>query len=216
MKRRKPNITAYWIAFSDLLMNLFLIFLVLYGSASDTNQLEKENQQLKQALAELKVNEQQFNTIKEIEAAIQELPEDLFEYDHVYKRYQLKRQIQFEIGSDIIVNLDDVYYLNRVGTEILSLVEKLQDKYKDKDIRYVIIIEGMASKDDYYDNDRLSYQRALSVSKLWKRNGIIFNENICEVQISGSGIGGIGRDTLNEAKNQRILIQILPKIGKLN
>ena len=33
--------------------------------------------------------------------------------------------------------------------------------------------------------------------------------------ISGSGEGGAGRDPIDEEKNQRFLIQIIPKIGEL-
>ena len=30
---------------------------------------------------------------------------------------------------------------------------KEDPKYKDMDITYLVVIEGMASKDNYYDND---------------------------------------------------------------
>lgn len=213
MKRRR-NLTAYWIAFSDLLMNLFIIFLVLYGSTPDTTALEKKNQELKKTLEQMKITEEQYKVVQEIETAIHQLPEDLFEYDSQFKRYKLKKQIQFEALSDIIQNQEDRDYLKRVGTAIRDLVEDLKYRFNDKDIRYVVIIEGMASKDFYEKNDELSYRRALAVSKLWKENNIIFDENICELQIAGSGIGGIGRDNY-EPNNQRILIQILPKIGRL-
>lgn len=207
MRKKQQNITAYWIAFSDLLMNLFIIFLVLYGSSPDTRQLKQENETLKKKIAVL---DQQFKMLEEIETAIQNLPNDLFSYDSTFKRYKLKRQIQFDALSDAIYKQEDIDYLNRVGIAIQDLVEKLK-KINDKDIRYVVIIEGMASKDLYQNNDELSYRRALAVSKLWKQNGIYFDENICELQIAGSGIGGIGRDSY-EPNNQRILIQILPKI----
>lgn len=215
MKSNKRNLTPYWIAFSDLLMNLFLIFLVLYSSAPNMEDLEQENESLKRELAQIKINEQQYKVIQEIETAIQELPSDLFEYDPIYKRYKLKRQIQFEVLSDVIYKPQDMDYLYRVGNEIHNLIERLKNQFNDKDIRYVVIIEGMASKDFYEKNDELSYRRALAVSKLWKQIGINFDENICELQIAGSGIGGIGRDNY-EPNNQRILIQILPKIGKVN
>ena len=89
------------------------------------------------------------------------------------------------------------------------------------DITYLVVIEGMASKDSYHDNDALSYKRALSLYYLWKRNGISFEKSQCEVQISGSGIRGRGRfnddgnNPEDEVKNQRIIIQIVPKIGNL-
>ena len=94
-------------------------------------------------------------------------------------------------------------------------------KYKDMDITYLVVIEGMASKDNYYDNDALSYKRALSLYYLWRRNGISFEKSQCEVQISGSGIRGRGRynadgeSPRDEVRNQRIIIQIVPKIGNI-
>lgn len=100
-------------------------------------------------------------------------------------------------------------------------VMKDDPKYKDMDITYLVVIEGMASKDSYFDNDALSYKRALSLYYLWRRNGISFEKSQCEVQISGSGIRGRGRFNEDgnspgeEVKNQRIIIQIVPKIGNL-
>lgn len=83
-------------------------------------------------------------------------------------------------------------------------------------MKYLIIIEGMASKDNYSLNYQLSYERALSLFRFWENQGIIFDPKICEIQIAGSGIGGI-RDYYNdeEYKNQRFLIQIVPKIGEI-
>jgi hypothetical protein len=102
-------------------------------------------------------------------------------------------------------------------------------------ISYLVVIEGMASRDNYYDNDGLSYRRALSLYYLWKKNGISFEQSQCEVQISGSGIRGIrpyNTDYYNavrlgdsdadskfnlqeEKKNQCIIIQIIPKISSI-
>ena len=94
-------------------------------------------------------------------------------------------------------------------------------QYKSMDITYLVVIEGMASKDNYYDNDGLSYKRALSLYYLWKRNGISFEKSQCEVQVAGSGIRGRGRynesnmNPEDEVKNQRIIIQIVPKISHI-
>ena len=74
----------------------------------------------------------------------------------------------------------------------------------------------MASKDAYKENYPLSYKRALMVKNLWENQGIEFDQSVCELQIAGSGTGGIGRyDEKIESKNQRILIQIMPKIGNI-
>ena len=109
----------------------------------------------------------------------------------------------------------------------MKVVEQLNEKknnpdFNKMDITYLVLIEGMASKDSYYDNDRLSYTRALMLYYLWKRNGIDFENSQCEVQVSGSGVRGLGRYNSDgsspeeEYLNQRILIQIIPKIGKID
>ena len=75
----------------------------------------------------------------------------------------------------------------------------------------------MSSKDPYSYNDELSYKRSLALAKFWKKNNVEFDQTVCELQIAGSGLGGIGRYTGNEEyKNQRFLIQIVPKIGELD
>ena len=136
-----------------------------------------------------------------------------------FKRFTLNRQIHFEKGSSEI-NAADVVYLHSVGKCVMDLIQKLKKKYNHDNIKYMIVIEGMASKSHYYldsyrNNDVLSYQRSLSLLKMWKENGIDFDPNICEVQVAGSGESGIGRDTIDEAANQRFLIQVIPKIGEI-
>ena len=65
-------------------------------------------------------------------------------------------------------------------------------------------------------NYELSYERALSLySACGRRKDSTFDPNRVEVMISGSGEGGVGRDMIDETKNQRFLIQIIPKIGEL-
>jgi hypothetical protein len=86
---------------------------------------------------------------------------------------------------------------------------------KEKNIRYLVLIEGQASLDRYSRNFELSYERALSLLEFWEDNNVNLRklEN-CELVLSGSGTGGVPRDK-NESKNQRFLIQIIPKIGTL-
>ncbi len=79
--------------------------------------------------------------------------------------------------------------------------------------------EGMASKNNYGLNFELSYERALSLYKLWKAKitGIIFNPRFCEIQIAGSGMEGIRQYSGDkEYINQQFLIQIIPKMGKIS
>lgn len=193
----------FWPSFTDLMTSLFFIMLVLYV----LTYLKLKNQQ--------KATEFQLNKIKEIQAAVKELPQKYFQYDSVYKRFSLVQNVEFEKGNDIIKTQYE-QYLVEVGGSIRSLIDTLKSKYSKQDIKYVVIIEGMASNDDYNDNFPLSYKRAWSVLKLWENRKIHLDPKVCEVQIAGSGIGGIGRFNVNEEyKNQRILIQIVPKIGEI-
>ena len=193
----------FWPSFTDLMTSLFFIMLVLYV----LTYLKLTNQQ--------RATEQQLNKIKEIQAAVKELPQDYFQYDSEYKRFSLVQNIEFERGKDIIKPIYEKYLID-VGVSIKDLISNLKSKYAQQDIKYVVIIEGMASNDNYIDNYPLSYKRAWAVMKLWQRENVMPDQSVCEVQVAGSGTGGIGRFPNNEEfKNQRILIQIVPKIGEI-
>lgn len=201
MKTRESGF--FWPSFTDLMTSLFFVMLVLYA----LTYIKLTNQQ--------KATEKQLNEIKDIQAAVKELPKQYFAYDSIYKRFSLVRNIEFDDKKDIIKE-KDIQYLIDVGNSIKKLIETLKIKYSNQDIKYVVIIEGMASMDNYTDNFPLSYKRAWAVQKLWQLNQIMPDQSVCEVHISGSGTGGIGRFINGEEKkNQRILIQIVPKIGKI-
>jgi outer membrane protein OmpA-like peptidoglycan-associated protein len=162
-----------------------------------------------------KATEQQLNKIREIQSAVKELPKEYFVYDSIFKRFSLVRNIEFEPREDIIKE-KDIQYLVDVGNSIRTLIQTLKNQYANQDIKYVVIIEGMASSDNYLDNFPLSYKRAWAVQKLWQQRGIMPDQSVCEIQVAGSGTGGIGRfPGTEERKNQRILIQIVPKIGEI-
>ncbi|MAN25747.1 MULTISPECIES: hypothetical protein [Flavobacteriaceae] len=193
----------FWPSFTDLMTSLFFIMLVLYV----LTYLKLTNQQ--------RATEQQLNKIKEIQAAVKELPQDYFQYDSEYKRFSLVQNIEFKSGQDIIKPMYEQYLID-VGVSIKDLISNLKSEYAQQDIKYVVIIEGMASNDNYFDNYPLSYKRAWAVMKLWQRENVMPDQSVCEVQVAGSGTGGIGRFPNNEEfKNQRILIQIVPKIGEI-
>ena len=195
----------FWIGYSDLMTSLFFVMLVLFTVTIGYLQYEK------------KITEEQLERVKEIQASVEELPDEYFTYQAKYKRFKLNKQIQFGIGDNEI-ETGYYKYLNDVGDKIVELIEKVssQEKYKGMDIKYLLIIEGMASKDNYSRNYELSYERALALYRLWIKQGIVFNPDVCEIQIAGSGTGGIrefsGKD---EKKNQQFLIHIVPKIGKI-
>lgn len=198
----KRQTNFFWPSYTDLMTSLFFIMLVLYVLT------------FVQLKLNAKATEDQLKKIKEIQTAVENLPKNFFEYQPDFKRFTLKKRISFDTG-DSKINPNDYEYLINVGNSIKSLISDLTQKYSNENIKYLIVIEGMASNDKYLYNYQLSYERALSLIILWKKNNILFDENICELQIAGSGTGGVGRDE-TEDNNQRFLIQIIPKIGKLD
>ena len=200
---KNKNSGFFWTSYSDLMTSLFFIMLVLYVLTYIMLKLQQQ------------ATENELKEIKEITTATNKLPSKYFDFQEEFKRFSLKEQIQFNTGDSKI--LTGYYsYLMAVGKSIDSLITELKNKYKEQNIKYLIVIEGMASNDGYQFNHELSYLRALSLYKFWRLNGIVFDPKICELQIAGSGTGGVGRYSgTDEVKNQRFLIQIIPKINKL-
>jgi len=194
----------FWASYADLMTSLFFIMLVLFVLAIA---MMKRQQQ---------ATERQLRKIIEIQSAVKELPKDYFAYDSIYKRFSLIENVEFVINTDILKKQSDEKYLVNVGFSIKKLIDTLKVKYQNQDIKYLILIEGMSSGDNYKNNYLLSYARAWAVKKLWDANNIKLDPAICEIQISGSGTGGVGRyPKINDKKNQRILIQVIPKIGAI-
>lgn len=168
---------------------------------------------------QLATTKSELKKIKEIQTATQNLPKEYFTYQKKYKRFNLKEKIDFKEYEHRITDANDIKYLKSVGNSIKKLVDSLResDIKKGLDIKYQVVIEGMASKDNYYRNFELSYERALSVYKLWKKNNIVFDPEECEIQIAGSGTDGVREFSGKEEKrNQQILIHIVPKIGEID
>lgn len=226
----KKKQSFFWVSYSDLMTSLFFIMLLLFVLASGGMYLDKE------------ATEEQLRKIEEIQEAVKQLPTQYFEEDKKNHRWTLKKEFSpaFKERDANIYALNDTAKLVEVGNSLIEVIKKLNylketSKYKDMNISYLVVIEGMASRDNYYDNDGLSYRRALSLYYLWKKNGISFEQSQCEVQISGSGIRGIRPyntdyynavkqgdpdadskfNLLEEKKNQCIIIQIIPKISSI-
>lgn len=195
----------FWISYSDLMTSLFFIMMVLFVVTIGYLQHQKS------------ATEKQLAKIQELQAAVQQLPAEYFEYQPLYKRFRLKEQIQFPRGKSEIPASYRSYLVN-VGKSVFRLVYTMNNdpEFKDLDIKYLIVIEGMASKDNYPLNFELSYKRALSLYNLWRSEGIVFDPEYCEVQISGSGTRGIREYTgEQEFRNQQFLIHIIPKMGRI-
>ncbi|MEL6674303.1 MAG: OmpA family protein [Bacteroidota bacterium] len=168
-------------------------------------------EQLNNERARLLVMEEEYKKLREIQKAIENLDSRYFMYQPEYKRHVLRTQVTFPKGQSVI-NQQYQPMLMNAGRALKRLIDQLEP---DDNIKYLLVIEGMASKDAYTRNYELSYERALSLVRLWETQGIQFDPNRFEVMISGSGESGVGRDIQNEANNQRFLIQIIPKIGEL-
>lgn len=168
-------------------------------------------EELNEERARLIVMEEEYKKLQEIQKAIESLDPRYFAYQPAYKRHVLRSQVQFPKGQSRIPDRYDAT-LVEAGKALQSLVQTLDP---NDNVKYLLVIEGMASRDSYSRNYELSYERALSLYRLWEQKGLDFDADRVEVMISGSGEGGVGRNPLDESKNQRFLIQIIPKIGEL-
>ena len=202
MAQRKESF--FWTSYSDLMTSLFFVMLVLFILVIVL--LHKR----------MEATEAQLQEIKKVEASTRDLSKsDYFEYRSDYKKYVLTIQVRYPTGkSDLhdIASSDKEYQLRKLseaGKEIQRFLEE------HNDYKYILIIEGQASKDNYLYNYELSYQRALGLMRFWiEDSDISFGDN-CEILISGSGDGKLDthsmREIGDEKENQRFLIHILPK-----
>lgn len=226
---KKKKESFFWISYSDLMTSLFFVLLVLFVLSSTGLYMSEQ------------ASRKQLDKIKEIQLAVNRLPKKYFREDAVNKRWTLREEFTPHFASkDDRIPASDTMQIVHIGRALMEVVDSLNalkstDKYAGLDVKYMVVIEGMASNIRYDKNDELSYNRALAVYYLWKRNKIDFENSDCEVQISGSGTRGIrpyntafyeamkkGRSdaaTLynlhEEEKNQCIIIQIVPKISNM-
>lgn len=227
-KPKKQNF--FWVSYSDLMTSLFFIMLLLFVLSTGGMYISK------------KATEDQLKKIERIHKAVEQLPTEYFVEDSINHRWALRKKYapSFKGGDANIYVKNDTSKLNEVGRSLVGVIDKLnkiksEPDFKDMDISFLVVIEGMSSRDNYSDNDGLSYRRALSLYYLWKNNGISFEDSQCEVQISGSGIRGIRPYNTKyyeavkandpdvdskfqwseEEKNQCIIIQIIPKITNI-
>ena len=216
----KESKDFFWPSYVDLMTALFLIMLVLFVLGfKRSNDKQRDNERL---ISELKVQVQEKRKLDEIKAALKRLESNNFEYNAIYKRYELKFPVTFAPKSDVLP-YDAQAPLVKAGRFLLSQMQAIRN---DDNVQYLIVVEGRAAKDLRYPaNDshnldgpavrQLSYSRALAVIRLWEQAGLRFPGNL-EVVAAGSGFRGAGRYTGNqEALNKRFIIQIQPKIGSI-
>lgn len=202
MKKKEKGVDFFWTSYSDLMTSLFFIMLVLFILSIFLMR------------SRIIATERQLDKIKEIENAVSNIDKKYFEYSSQFKKHILKTRVGFNTGSS---DIDDIPLfikkeLTDAGKSIVDFINFTNQKYKDSDIRYLLVIEGQASNDQYTYNYELSYKRALSLYRFWVASGIKFDNVHCEVIIAGSGTKGVPREK-NELENQRFLINILPKPG---
>lgn len=156
--------------------------------------------------------------IRNIEKSIENIDSIWFEYNEKFKKHILKIDVSFPLyGSDISqIPIKKREQLYQAGLAIDGFLNKAEKEYGDS-VKYLLIIEGQSSNDSYIGNFELSYQRALSLYKyLQDDRGLDLKRSNCEVLICGSGTEGAMRsspDNATNTKNQRFLINILPKPG---
>ena len=209
---KKKKESYFWTSYSDLMTNLFFVMLMLFILA-----IALLHREMVQIGKERDATKEELEKINEIRTAIQNIDTMYFQYDEDYKKHILKTKVKFQTGSSNINDLDDATKdeLLAVRDTIKSFLDKLLQK--DGSASYLLVIEGQASKDKYALNNQLSYDRALSLFKLWfpdqKNTTLRFFNLPCEVVIAGAGfMEGKPRDAENAA-NQRFLIQIMPQSG---
>ena len=206
-KSNEKNRDFFWLSYSDLMTSLFFVMLVLFVLVYTMQN---------KMIGELGEKGRELDKIKEIEKTVNSIDTAYFKYDNENKKHILNMQFLFPRGSDDISSIipDKRLDLIKAG----NIIKKLILKYPEKEnIKYLIVIEGQASKDNWPGNDDLSYHRAQSLIKFWEQNDIGLNKlKSCEVIIAGSGERGIPRTQPDIGNaNQRFLITIVPKIGKM-
>lgn len=192
----------FWTSYSDLMTSLFFVMLVLFVLVIVL--LHKR----------MEATEAQLREIKKVEISTQNLSGEYFQYRPDYKKYVLTIQVRYPEGK---YDLNDIISSNKSELlERLASAGRVIQRFlkTNKENKYVLIIEGQASRDAYKYNYELSYQRALSLIRFWIEDANVKFGTNCEILISGSGDGRLDTHSMRESAekdNQRFLIHILPK-----
>lgn len=168
---------------------------------------------------QIEIQLRKWEEIQKIEKSINEIDktERYFSYSSEYKKHILKINIGFERGSADIDDIGEAQQADLIGAGNM-IIDLINSFGQQDNVKYLVIIEGQASKDGWSGNYKLSYERALSLLGFWQKKGIrIDTLDNCEMLIAGSGEGGIPRLEPDEPpNNQRFLIHIIPKVGDIN
>lgn len=197
----------FWLSYSDLMTSLFFVMLVLFVLVYTIQN---------KMIGELGEKGRELDRIKEIEKTVNNIDTTYFKYDSDNKKHILNMQFLFPTGSYDISKIvpDKRTDLLKAGNVIKQLILKYPE---EENIKYLIVVEGQASKDNWVGNDDLSYHRAQSLIKYWEQNNTGLDKlKNCEIIVAGSGEKGIPRTQPDVgSSNQRFLITIVPKIGQM-
>lgn len=222
MTRNKSN--TFWLSYSDLMTSLFFIMLVLFIVC--IVKMRGVNAELKDALNEANASKEQLEKILQLDRQFEELSKSTaLTYIEEKKTFVAKDFIGIEIFEPNDDKIKEQYRetVDKVGRSLQQIVENLHKQ--NPQLSYQLAIEGNAAikferlKNHTFDPDneemyKLSYRRALSLYRRWRRNGLNFRKYNTEVLICGSGFNGINRDMKIEDNNKRFVIQIIPKISR--
>lgn len=217
--------SSFWPSYVDIMTTLFAIMLVLFCVTFTHFKLAQNR---------LNAYVKDYKELLSIYKIVENIDTTYFEFKRQYVKHIFKINVTYQTGQfkldKLMADKSNPQEAQRLREEIFKAgevirqtIENLQRKEDLKqDIKYLVVIEGQASKDGYYideykNNNVLSYQRAWELTEFWKSRGIDFTQmDKCELLISGSGEKGVPRELENERYNQRFLIHIVPVIGNLS
>jgi hypothetical protein len=229
------NKNSFWPSYVDVMTTLFAIMLVLFTVSYSRFKIKQK---------ELEAFKDKYEEIMSIYKAVDNIDPQYFEFNSDYLKHIFKIQVTYQKGQFSLNKLAQdnpisAQYnpsaanqireqIKEAGNEIKRTIVNLQNTDSLKtEIKYLVVIEGQASADgyhvdDYYNNDVLSYQRALKLHEFWRDSANIDFTKMekCELVIAGSGESGVPRaNRINEkddSRNQRFLIHIVPVIGNIH
>lgn len=244
----------FWPSYVDVMTTLFAIMLVLF--AVSFSRFKVKEKQLQSLVDEYENIITVYSTVSAIDSTKyfgynKQYLKHLFTVDVQYqsREYDIQRKLKFDNTNPNHAEWDvekanairdSIIAAGRLVKQTISSLEQSEGNMEN--IKFLVIIEGQASRMPYHANDwmnnyTLSYLRAQYLNEFWKSNGIDLESPQCQVIISGSGEGGVPRYVPDEAtlksqypnpaeykrmfnaieeKNQRFLIHIVPVIGNID
>lgn len=216
---KKGKNDFFWPSYVDLMTNLFAIMLVLFVVSFFL--FSKRN-------GELKVRQKQYERIMQLQAQFKSLSDnELLRYDEAHRIFVVQafegKELFAPNDTTILPSYRDL--VRRVGEKLDTMLTTVSDHFN-----YLMVIEGysanMVINRDTHEmewgpdrgfNYRLSYDRAKALYNYWRTSCSIDlrkHPNV-EVLLCGSGLNGIHRDPRIEMNNKRFVVQIIPRVAKI-